>query len=64
MGTETKQNNFANELIEAFASMKEDIQKVVVTVEDKNGNRVEKELTAQEFLDALSRKGENNEKTR
>lgn len=64
MGTETKQNNFANELLEAFASMKEDIQKVVVTVEDKNGNRVEKELTAQEFLDALSRKGENNEKTR
>ena len=64
MGTETKQNNFANELLEAFAPMKEDIQKVVVTVEDKNGNRVEKELTAQEFLDALSRKGGNNEKTR
>ena len=64
MGTETKQNNFANELLEAFAPMKEDIQKVVVTVEDKNGNRVEKELTAQEFLDALNRKGENNEKTR
>lgn len=64
MGTETKQNNFANELLEAFAPMKEDIQKVVVTVEDKNGNRVEKKITAQEFLDALSRKGENNEKTR
>ena len=44
--------------------MKDDIQKVVVTVEDKKGNRVEKELTAQEFLDALSQKGENNEKTR
>lgn len=64
MGTETKQNNFANELFDALAPMKDDIQKVVVTVEDKNGNRVEKELTAQEFLDALSQKGENNEKTR
>ncbi|MCR8920979.1 hypothetical protein [Parasutterella secunda] len=64
MGTETKQNNFANELFYAFAPMKDDIQKVVVTVEDKKGNRVEKELTAQEFLDALSQKGENNEKTR
>ena len=64
MGTETKQNNFANELFDAFAPMKNDIQKVVVKVEDKKGNRVEKELTAQEFLDALSQKGENNEKTR
>lgn len=64
MGTDIKNNNFANELFDAFAPMKDDIQKVIVTVEDKNGNRVEKELTAQEFLDALSQKGENNEKTR
>lgn len=64
MGTETKLNNFANELFDAFAPMKDDIQKVVVTIEDKSGKRIEKELTAQEFLDALSQKGENNEKTR
>lgn len=64
MGTETKQNNLANELFNAFAPMKDDIQKVVVTIEDKSGKRIEKELTAQEFLDALSQKGENNEKTR
>lgn len=64
MKTETKQGNFAKELFEAFAPMKDDIQKVVVTVEDKNGNRIEKELTAQEFLNALSQNGENNEKTR
>lgn len=64
MKTETKQGNFANELFDAFAPMKDDIQKVVVTIEDKSGKRIEKELTAQEFLDALSQKGENNEKTR
>ena len=64
MKTVTKQGNVAKELFETFAPMKDDIQKVVVTVEDKNGNRIEKELTAQEFLNALSQKGKNNEKTR
>lgn len=64
MANETKESIFAKELFEAFAPMKDDIQKVVVTIEDKSGKRIEKELTAQEFLDALSQKGENNEKTR
>lgn len=64
MGTGTKQDKLANDLFEVFAPLKDDIQKVVVTIEDKKGNRIEKELSAQEFLNALNPKGESNEKAR
>ena len=64
MGSKCAQNSFAKELFDTFKPMKNDIKKVVVTVEDQNGNRVVKELTAQEFLNALNNKGDKHEKTR